>query len=156
VETWEELGGFLRDAMALQNVIFTAVVAIMFAIVIAAIVNTSLMTVMERTREIGTLMSLGYRRKHILTLFLAESAVIGGAGGVFGILVGALVIFVFKQTGIEFTLPGQSIATVLYPEVAAGFFGLIFGIAVISALLAALFPAYHASHLKPVDALAAT
>lgn len=156
VETWRELGGFLRDAMALQNVIFSAVVAIMFAIVIAAIVNTSLMTVMERTREIGTLMALGYRRRHILTLFLTESAVIGGMGGGAGIVSGILLVACLNYRGIVIKLPGQDIPTTLYPVVSVEFLLLIFVLAVSSALLAGIIPAHRASHLKPVDALAST
>ncbi len=156
VETWEELGGFLRDAMALQNVVFTAVVGIMFAIVMAAIVNTSLMTVMERTREIGSLMALGYRRKHILTLFLVESAVIGGLGGVLGLMTGVFGIGILNFTGISLKLPGQVIATTLYPTVSLTFLCLLFSLAVGSALLAGFIPAHRASHLKPVDALTST
>lgn len=156
VETWKELGGFLRDAMALQDVIFTAIVAIMFAIVIAAIVNTSLMTVMERTREIGTLMALGYRRKHILSLFLTESAIIGGAGGLAGISFGVLLTFLTRIQGLQIKLPGQSVETVIYPNVPISFMVLIFTLAVASSLIAGLIPAYRASHLKPVEALSST
>jgi ABC-type antimicrobial peptide transport system permease subunit len=83
----------------------------------AAIVNISLMTVMERTREIGSLMALGYRRKHILTLFLVESVVIGGLGGVLGLMTGILGIGILNFSGLSVKLPGQVIATTLYPTV---------------------------------------
>lgn len=86
VQTWIELAGILRDSLNLQNVIFNLVMFIVFSIVISAIVNTSLMTVMERTREIGTLMALGYRRFHITLQFLIESAVIGLIGGMSGMI----------------------------------------------------------------------
>lgn len=156
VETWLELGGFLRDAMALQDVIFSAVLVILFTIVISAIVNTSLMTVMERTREIGTLMALGYRRKHIMLLFLAEAAVIGISGGFIG-LAGVIIAMTYlSQAGLTFVLPGQSIATVLYPYVTPSFLCLVLGLAVFAALGASIVPAYRASRMKPVDALSST
>lgn len=153
IETWLELGGFLRDAMALQDVIFTAIVAIMFAIVIAAIVNTSLMTVMERTREIGTLMALGYRRRHILVLFLTEAAVIGGVGGVTGLLAGGAIVGFLHWRGLTVTLPGQIISTQLYPTVTLAFLLLVFALAIIASLVSGLMPAWRASRLKPVEAL---
>jgi putative ABC transport system permease protein len=156
VETWSDLGGFLRDAMALQDIIFTAVVAIMFAIVISAIVNTSLMTVMERTREIGTLMALGYRRKHILQLFLTESGIIGGLGGIAGVVVGGILVLFLNLKGISIRLPGQVITTVIYPQISLSFVLMIFQLAVLSALVAGFIPAKRASHLKPVEALGAT
>jgi len=156
VETWRDLGGFLRDSMALQDIVFSAVVAIMFAIVIAAIVNTSLMTVMERTREIGTLMALGYRRKHILFMFLTESAFIGGLGGLSGLLAGVSLVGFLNLRGLTITLPGQAVTTTLYPSVSVTFVILIFSLAISAALVAGFLPAYRASHLKPVEALSAT
>lgn len=153
VETWQELGGLLRDAMALQNVIFTAVLAILFTIVIAAIVNTSLMTVMERTREIGTLMAFGYRRRHIVFLFLTEAAVIGGLGGVIGVVFATLGVALLDWHGVAVHLPGQDIATVLRPNVTPVFIVFVLLLSITAALISGLMPAYRASRMKPVQAL---
>jgi putative ABC transport system permease protein len=156
VETWLDLSPFFRDIMGLQNIVFGAVLVIIFVIVIAAIVNTSLMTVMERTREIGTLMALGYRRKHILLLFLGEASVIGLTGGVAGVVFVAILMSILGRTGIVMKLPGQQVATVLYPEVQPGFIALVLALAVGSALVAGLLPAWRASRMKPVQALGST
>jgi putative ABC transport system permease protein len=152
-ETYLDITGFLRDAMALQNAIFNAIVVIVFLIVVAAIVNTSLMTVLERTREIGTIMALGYQRKHILFLFLAESAAIGLSGGVAALIVVVAGIGYFGFAGMRFVLPGQTDATVLYPQVSPLFLGVVLALALLSAVIAAFLPAYKASHMKPVEAL---
>lgn len=156
VETWADLAGFLRDAMALQDVVFASVVVIVFSIVIAAIANTSLMTVMERTREIGTLMALGYRRRHILFLFLAESTFIGMAGGIAGLFAGTVLLFVLRTRGIEMNLPGQTVHVLLRPETSIGYRAFVFVMAVVAALVSGLFPAWRASKMKPVDALSST
>lgn len=156
VETWLDLSPFFRDIMGLQNIVFGAVLVIIFVIVIAAIVNTSLMTVMERTREIGTLMALGYRRKHILLLFLGEASVIGLTGGVAGVAFVAILMSILGRIGIVMKLPGQQVATVLYPEVQPAFIALVLGLAVGSALVAGLLPAWRASRMKPVQALGST
>lgn len=156
VETWLELGGFFRDIMNIQNTVFSVVLLIVFVIVISAIINTSLMTVMERTREIGTLMALGYQRIHIIFLFLCESAVIGFTGGVAGILLVSIVLAIISRFGIVFSLPGQTAAVVLFPFVTGGFVLMVFLLAVLAALGASFYPAYRASHMKPVEALSST
>lgn len=153
-ETYLEISGFFKDVMGLQNAIFNVVIFIVFSIVIAAIVNTSLMTVMERTREIGTLMALGYKRKHILFLFLSESACIGLLGGVTGVMVVTTLLSILSHAGITFALPGQTLKTVLYPAVSFAFLMFVLTLAIVSALVAAFIPSYRASHLKPVEALA--
>ncbi len=153
VQTWIELAGILRDSMNLQNVIFNLVLFIVFSIVISAIINTSLMTVMERTREIGTLMALGYRRFHITLQFLIESAVIGLIGGLSGMVLAVAILFVLNKQGLAFALPGQSVATVLYPSIKVSFLIKVFFLALLSALGASFVPAYRASKMKPVQAL---
>jgi putative ABC transport system permease protein len=154
VQTWLELAGFLRDAMTLQNAIFNLVLLIVFSIVISAIVNTSLMTVMERTREIGTLMALGYQRVHIIFLFLVEAVVISVAGGLLGIFSVGTILFYLNINGLAFALPGQAIETVLYPNVSVIFVIQVLLLAIFSALGASFYPAYRASNMKPVQALA--
>jgi putative ABC transport system permease protein len=156
VETWLEISGFFRDVMNLQNVIFQVVLLIVFLIVISAIINTSLMTVMERTREIGTLMALGYRRVHIIFLFLCESAVIGVSGGAAGIALVSVGLVILNRHGLVFALPGQAVATVLYPYVSIAFVVQVFILAIGAALGASFYPAYRASHMKPVQALSST
>ncbi|MBK8205092.1 MAG: ABC transporter permease [Bdellovibrionales bacterium] len=153
VQTWVELAGFLRDSLILQNVIFNLVLFIVFSIMISAIVNTSLMTVMERTREIGTLMALGYRRIHITLQFLIESVVIGLIGGLAGMILAVSILLYLHAKGLAFALPGQTIATVLYPSVSIGFLIKVFFLALASALVASFIPAYRASKMKPVQAL---
>ena len=141
--------------MALQDIVFPAVVAIMFAIVIAAIVNTSLMTVMERTREIGTLMALGYRRRHILLSFSPESAVIGGLGGGLGLAVGGAGSF-FGGVARPSRCPDKWCRRSVSSGDTAQFLGLVLVLAVVAALFRGWSPAYRASRMKPVDALSST
>jgi putative ABC transport system permease protein len=152
-ETYLDITGFLRDAMNIQNMVFNTIVVIVFLIVVSAIINTSLMTVLERTREIGTIMALGYQRKHILFLFLAESSAIGLSGGFAALLVVVAGSGWLGHAGLHFALPGQDIATVLYPHVTPVFLAGVLAMALASAVIAAFVPAWKASHMKPVEAL---
>ncbi|MCB0404751.1 MAG: ABC transporter permease [Bdellovibrionales bacterium] len=155
VETWEELGGFFKDVMGLQNLVFSVILTIVFTIVISGIVNTSLMTVMERTREIGTLMALGYRRRQIMSLFLIEFAAIGVAGGIAGLTAATILLGLLGKKGIIFALPGQTTPTIIYPYATVFFLVSVLGLAIFAALLAGIVPAYRASRMRPVDALRA-
>ncbi|MEK7759272.1 MAG: ABC transporter permease, partial [Pseudomonadota bacterium] len=95
----------------------------------------------------------GYQRKHILFLFLIESAAICLSGGVAALIGVAAGIAYLGQTGMQFVLPGQTDATVLHPYVSVLFLSLVLALALLSAVIAAFLPAYKASHMRPVEAL---
>jgi predicted lysophospholipase L1 biosynthesis ABC-type transport system permease subunit len=122
------------------------------------IANTMLMSVFERTREIGTLMALGTTPREILALFLTESALIGAAGGLFGSAIGGSVVKVLAVVGIQ---PPSSVGNVLdlplgttiYAHFSWGTLSMFFSLALIVAMLSALYPAFLASRQEPVEAL---
>jgi putative ABC transport system permease protein len=105
------------------------------------IANVTLVTVMERTAEIGLRRALGARRRHIATQFLVESTTVGLLGGVIGASFGIITVVVISVVR-QWTpvLPGTLAA-------GAPLAGAVVG------LLAGLYPALRAAHLQPVDAL---
>ncbi len=115
------------------------------------IMNIMIVSLIERTREIGILKALGMKSRTVLLIFLAESAIIGLIGGVLGIIGGwglARVMAVIVER--MFSLgSGLTLTPVFTPEVILG--ALAFGIGV--SIIFALYPAWRASKLKPVDAL---
>ena len=122
-----------------------------------------IVSIMERTREIGILKALGAKGGTILGIFLAEAAMIGIFGGVFGIITGYLIGFLLSSlfTGFGFGMAGgpagqsttgalsTTITPIVTPELA--FMAMFFGILV--SVVFALYPARRASKLQPVDAL---
>ncbi len=150
---WDEIQKFFVNIMDLQNAFFGIIMFVIVLFVIVAIVITSLMTVAERTREIGTLMAIGYRRKHIIRLFLLESLFVSGAGTVAGIIAGLVLIFILNNVGITFTIPGTDTPIIIRPFQTLFFSCLITIVGFISGILGALYPAYHASRLSPVEAM---
>ena len=115
------------------------------------IMNIMIVSLIERTREIGILKALGMKSRTVLYIFLTESVIIGLIGAVIGIISGwvlANVVALFLgQGGIIGS--ALTITPVLTPEVLLGALGFGIGISVIFAL----YPAWRASKLKPVDAL---
>jgi putative ABC transport system permease protein len=118
------------------------------------IMNIMIVSLIERTREIGILKALGMKSRTVLAIFLGESVIIGLIGAVIGILLGwALANVTASVLGSGGFMGGGSgafsITPVLTPEVILG--SLVFGIGV--SVIFALYPAWRASKLKPVDAL---
>lgn len=105
------------------------------------IMNIMLVSVMERTREIGVRKALGAKTSNIMTQFLVESAVVSGLGGIIGITGSYLTMYILRK---YFSM---SVVTPSYIVIAAFSFSLIVGI------FFGLYPASKASKLKPVDAL---
>jgi len=102
--------------------------------------NIMLVSVAERTKEIGIRKSLGARKIDILIQFLIEALVLSLLGGILGIIIGLILGNVAKTFGINFIYTNTII---LISFLSSAGIGLIFGI----------LPAYRAAKLKPIDAL---
>ncbi|MCW4030562.1 MAG: ABC transporter permease [Candidatus Bathyarchaeota archaeon] len=116
------------------------------------IMNIMIVSLIERTREIGILKALGMKSRTVLTIFLGESIIIGLMGAIIGIVLGwGLAVGTAQVLGSGIMGGGGafSIVPILTPEVLLG--ALAFGIGV--SVIFALYPAWRASKLKPVDAL---
>ena len=106
------------------------------------IMNIMLVTVTERTREIGIRKAIGAERRSIISQFLIEAVILSGLGGFFGMILGTLATLVVGK---------MSFKIILFP--AAGTIFIAIGVSLIVGILFGLFPAAKASRLQPVDAL---
>lgn len=104
------------------------------------VMNVMLVSVSERTKEIGIRKSLGAKRADILKQFLIEALVLSILGGIIGIIVGIIGGYVAEAFGVSF-VPGVGVIVLSFSVSAA--VGLVFGI----------FPSYRAAGLRPIDAL---
>ncbi|HZT06784.1 MAG TPA: ABC transporter permease [Chloroflexota bacterium] len=109
------------------------------------IMNIMLVSVTERTREIGIRKAVGAKRRDILSQFLVEAVVVSAAGGIIGILMGTGLSRLIS----ELQLGGQSIPSVVAPDAVL----LAFTVSATVGLFFGIYPAMRASRLNPIDAL---
>lgn len=153
VRTWRELQPAVGEVIRIQRAVLLAIGALFLIIAIFGVANTLLMSVLERTREIGTMMAVGVRRGKIAVLFVLEAvvqALLGaalGVGGAYG-----LVALVVARGGFSIAVDKTQTFT-LIPEVAGYQVVIAVVAATVGASLAALSPALRAARLRPVDAL---
>ena len=151
---WTALADFYNKTVVLFSRQVSVVKFIIGLIIVLTISNTQTMSVLERTREIGTSLAIGLRRGVVLRLFLAEGVLIGALGGLLGLLLGYALGAVVSAIGIPMPPP---------PGMARGYVGQILIepslageallLALTTTLLASLMPAWKASRMNIVDAL---
>ncbi|UCC38217.1 MAG: ABC transporter permease [Candidatus Aminicenantes bacterium] len=165
VYTYEELASdfieFSRTRARLQAII----PLIMLLIATLGIVNTMLMAVLERIKEIGMLAAMGMKKLEVMLLFIFEGAIIGFFGSLAACLIGGLGGWYLEVKGYRLSALGLGeryaelaeaaypVKDVFYGDITFGLlvFTLIFGTAV--SILASLYPAYKAVRLDPIKAL---
>lgn len=131
----------LDTVTGILTALLTAVAAISLVVGGIGIMNIMLVTVTERTKEIGLLKAIGAKRRDILVQFLTESVVLTLSGGLIGILLGAALDYVFASViGIPFVI---QYTAVLIAVGVSSMVGIVFG----------LYPAQRAARLNPIEAL---
>ena len=161
--TWHDLNQVLLQAMDASAVFLDMMNLVVLAVVAIVIANTLLMAVFERAREMGILAALGMKGRQILSMFLLEAGTLGLAGIVLGLILGGLGIVYLATVGLpigEAAAAGEASNMITYGNVLYARFSLpdtvslsIAGLAI--TLLGALYPAWFAARLEPIEALRA-
>jgi ABC-type lipoprotein release transport system permease subunit len=107
--------------------------------------NAQLMAIMERTREIGVLRAVGWRRWRILRMILLESITVGILGGCLGILLGWVLLYALSQATLFFGVDPSNIGTNLISQA--------FLVVIVLGFVGGIYPAWRASQMKPIEAL---
>lgn len=136
-----------------MTIFLAAIAAVSLIVGAVGIANTMFTAVLEKTKEIGIMKAIGAKNRDIMLVFILNAAMVGLAGGIFGILLGAGASKLLPMLGsIGFAMPGVGgggFQTVLTARLLIGALLLAMGIGIGSGII----PAYRASKLKPVDAL---
>lgn len=159
IQSWKEIS---PETDLLVNTVNQYSYIIMTIIMIAlafGIINTMLMAILERTREIGMMMALGTNRLRIFLLVLLETVFLTLAGAPIGLLVGLLATSYFSKHGLDLGGMGEEMMssfgfqTFIYPEFPGDKLVGVLIIVAGTAIVSCIFPALKALRLRPVDAL---
>lgn len=158
VTNWKKL----QPDLALMTDYVHQIYGILFAIILAAlafgIVNTMLMVVLERTRELGMLTAIGMNRRKVFSMIMLESVFLSLTGGIAGMLSGWAVIMLTAKNGINFVKYAEGLEAFgysahLFPEISFSFFIMATILIIITGILSSVYPALKALKLNPVEAI---
>lgn len=154
VRRWSDLADFYNKTSTLFDRQLAVVRWLILAIVLLAVGNAMMRSVLERTREIGTMMALGRPRKAVIRRFVLEGVFIGACGASCGVLLGTLLALAVSAVGIPMPPPpGTSHGFLGGIDVSVGSALRALGYVSATALVAAFVPALMAARLNIVDAL---
>ena len=158
VLTWTEMNEFLVQYENFANSYMVILYLIVLGITATVIVNTLVMSVFERTREIGILSAIGMKSRTIMGMFLAESSLLAVGGILIGLVLGSIVIAFLSKYGFNIEsigVTGLLISNVIYTELTLQDAITLTLLAFVVTLVAGIYPAVLAARMEPVDALRA-
>jgi ABC-type lipoprotein release transport system permease subunit len=158
ISTWKELApdaAMMNDYMIMYYFIFIGIV--MFALAFG-IINTMMMTILERTKELGMLMAIGMNRMRVFSMIMLETIFLTLVGAVVGMLSGWVIVEALGKSGIHFSTWGEGFeaigfAATVYPVITPYFFIIITLMVIVTAIISSVWPARKALKLIPVEAL---
>lgn len=158
IQNWKEIDpliGMMNDLMDLWLYLFMGIIMLALGFVI---VNTMLMAIMERTKEIGMLAAIGMNKQRIFFLIMLESVFMSLTGGIIGIIIGVVVIWYMNRTGINLGSLSEGFeklgySPMLYPSLDLVFFINLTLMVIVTGILASIYPAKRALKLRPAEAI---
>jgi putative ABC transport system permease protein len=158
VLNWKEIQPDLAMITDFIEQIYAVFMALILAALAFGIVNTMLMAVLERTRELGMLMAIGMNRRKIFAMIMLESIFLSIVGGFAGMAVSEAVIAITGKTGINLMKYSEGMEAMgysahLFPTIDAQFFITTTILIVLTGVISAVYPARKALKLNPVEAI---
>lgn len=158
VESWDEISpdlGYADEMMATSLYVFIGIILLAMAF---GILNTMLMAVLERQRELGMLMAIGMNKVKVFGMVLYETFFLAIIAGPLGLLVAYFLNSYFQSVGIDLSLWGEGmesfgISSMVYPELEGDYYLTVAIMVMTMALLSAIYPALKAVKLKPTETM---
>lgn len=158
VKSWEEVDPIIKTMMDMTGMYGAIFVAIVLIAAIFGVINTMLMVILERTKEIGMLHAIGMTRRNIFLMIMLETIFLTVSGAILGMLIGSILIHYYGVYGLNLQAAADGLRTagfdpIIYPFVSLKFV-LGTGLSVVlMAIIASLSPARKATKLKPAEAI---
>lgn len=159
IYNWEDLNQLILQMVEAGGAFYYVIYIIVILVVAILIANTLLMSVFERTREIGILASLGMKQHQIMLMVLMEAACLALIGIAFGVVMGLGAVAYMARVGFDIgedtasMVEGMSFSSKMYPAYAPDQFLILSLLMLGIVILVSIYPAWYASRMEPVEAL---
>jgi ABC-type lipoprotein release transport system permease subunit len=156
VKTYLQMNDLLVQTEQFASSYMAILYLIILAITATVIINTLIMSVFERTREIGILSAIGMQASRIMSMFFVESGILAIGGIVMGLVLGGLLLYYAVNFGFflgDIGMTGIMVGETIYARFNPSDAVTLSVLALVVSLLAALYPAILAARMEPVDAL---
>ncbi|MCC5924929.1 MAG: ABC transporter permease [Bacteroidetes bacterium] len=156
VRTWREISPELTMIVELGGVTMVLITAIIMIALAFGILNTMLMALFERMREIGMLLSIGMNRIRVFGMLMLESALLTLTGVATGVALALLTLRYYSERGMNLEVFADGAAQLgwdyhIYPVVTASDFGVIMAVVVVITMLASAYPAFKGVRVNPME-----
>lgn len=160
VANWKDIAPDLKIMDESFEVSLYIFIGIILLAMLFGIINTMLMAVMERTRELGMLMSVGMNKLRVFSMIMLESIFLSIVGGISGLIIAFGLVEIFATKGIDLSgasegLESIGMSTMVYTALEPKYYFIIALMVIMTAVIAAIYPAYKALKLKPAEAVRA-
>jgi ABC-type lipoprotein release transport system permease subunit len=158
VMNWKEIQPDLAMMTEMVHLYYAIFMVIILAALAFGIVNTMLMVVLERTKELGMLTAIGMNKKKVFSMIMLESVFLSLIGGVIGMVVSWIIIMLTSTEGINFTQYAEGFEALgysahIYPQIEPLFFLEVVVLIIITGVLSSVYPARKALKLDPAEAI---
>ncbi|MFN1835427.1 ABC transporter permease [Balneola sp. MJW-20] len=158
LKSWKDLSPDLRYLFDMTDLTLYIVMMIIIIGLVFSIINTMLMAVLERTRELGMLRAIGMNKTRTFNMVMWETFFLTMVGSPIGLLLSWLTINYFAGAGIDLSAFAQGLnqygmATLVYPSLSAPYYFNLMLMIAGAAILSALYPAWRTLQLRPVEAI---
>ncbi len=157
VETWRDVSkelALINDSMDQYMYIFVIIILLALCF---GVINTMLMVVMERTKELGMLMAVGMHRSRVFLMIILESVFLSLSGGILGIIIGYGVIKIFEKQPIKLEMfkgfEQYGYASEVYTNLPISMAFTMGALVFVLGIISAIYPAWKAIRLDPADAI---
>lgn len=147
------------DLIAQQSEVSKQILTLIIMLALLfGIVNTMLMAVLERTKELGMLRAIGLHKSKVFGMVLIETVLMSVIGGPLGVLFGALTNWYFGTTGMDLSSYADSLKeygydTIFYPSIEVSQYPILMVVVIVTAFIGAIYPAIKAVRLNPVESI---
>ena len=157
-KSWMEISPELALTTDLVKQFYAIFMIIILAALAFGILNTMLMVVLERVKELGMLTAIGMNKRRVFSMIMLESVFLSFTGGLIGMVLSKVIIDITAINGIDLSSYAESFeemgyTSLIYPQIDNEFFIIVGIMIILTGILSAIYPAYKALKLNPAEAI---